>query len=312
MTRTETVLATFDRPTAAEPTRLAVPSDLHLDLDQHGTWRVSHRTTARLEAAVDRWNEQDLDAVVFIGDLVNDGIRAQYDAFDEIIADLEHPFYAIPGNHDLIQREGAESVDLREFERRYTPARHPYHERIGGVDLLAVNSNKSTRGSITDTYRGELASDSLDWLEQHIATVDHPLVAVHHNLPGVREFYDQAVENLDVAGGSPNFETAAGMLDAVAAGGSPLVLTGHLHFPAVVTRKGVTEFTLPSLGPYPCGYTVLEIDEYGTVATFHPVADFDHRVEGFVLGAEQSRVQLSAVQFAGLPLRNDRQTDGSR
>lgn len=300
------MLATFATPTAARPTRVAVPSDLHLNLDQHGTWRVSHRTEARLRAAVDRWNEQDLDAVFFVGDLVNDGTRAQFDAFDAIIDDLEHPFYAIPGNHDLIQREGADSLDLREFERRYAPDRHPYHERIGGVDFLAVNSNQSERGAITDTYRGELSEDTLGWLERKVASVEHPLVAVHHNLPGVRAFHDEAVEHLEVTGGSPSFENAADVLEAIAAGGSPLVLTGHLHFPGVVTCQGVTEFTLPSLGPYPCGYTVLEIDEHGTVATFHPVADFDERIEAFVLGAGQTRVQLAATQFAGLPLRDDR------
>lgn len=310
MIPTETVLATFATPTAAEPTRLAVPSDLHLNLEQHGTWRVSHRTSSRLRAAVESWNDKELDAVVFVGDLVNDGTVAQYDAFDEILADLEHPFYAIPGNHDLIQREGTESLDLAEFERRYAPGPHPYHERIGGIDLLGVNSNQSTRGSITDTYRGRLEDDTLDWLERKLDTVEHPLVAVHHNLPGIRSLHDEAIEQLEVTGGSPRFENADEAEDAIAAGGSPLVITGHLHFPAVVTRQGVTEFTLPSLGPYPCGYTILDIDEHGTVATFHPVADFDGRVEAFVLGAEQTRVQLAAAQFAGLPLRDDRPCEG--
>ena len=305
MTSSATVMARLETVTAETPTRIAIPSDLHLTLDQHGTWRSSHRTAERLRAAVQDWNGRDLDAVVFIGDLVSDGARSQFDAFDRIIADLDHPFYAIPGNHDLIQRDGVDSLGLPEFERRYTPGGHPYHERIGGVDLLAVNSNSSTDTTIADTYAGELSEATQSWLAERLSAVDHPLVVVHHNLPGVRALHDRSIQQLEVSGGSPGFENADAVLETLGDAGSPLVLTGHLHFPAIVTEQSVTEFTLPSLGPYPCGYTIFEIGQRGAVATFHSVADYDERIEAFVLAAEHTRAQLAAAQFTGFPLRDD-------
>lgn len=301
-----TVLATFDEPTAARPTRIAVPADLHLTVDASGTWRVSHRTPDRLKAAVAAWNEEALDAVVFIGDLVNDGTQTQFEAFDEIIADLEHPFYAIPGNHDLIARDDVASMSLTGFENRYGAEEFPYHRRIGGVDLVALNSNQSTHSTVTSTYAGAVSEETLGWLRSTLPELEHPLVTIHHNLPGVRGLHDRAVQALEVSGGSPGFENAAALQSVLRAAGGPLVVTGHLHFPAVITDGAVTEFTLPSLGPYPCGYTILDIDEQGTVATFHSVANLDDRIEAFVHATEHTRAQLAAAQFVGLPLRDER------
>jgi Icc protein len=71
----EPTLAQFAEPVAGENTRLAVLADLHLSVDEEGTWRVSHRTVDRLEAAVESLNERDdLDAVLFVGDLVQSGL----------------------------------------------------------------------------------------------------------------------------------------------------------------------------------------------------------------------------------------------
>ncbi|MEM6680498.1 MAG: metallophosphoesterase, partial [Pseudomonadota bacterium] len=41
-----------------------------------------------------------IDAVVLTGDLVNDGMAAEYEAFRTIAQGLTPPLLAIPGNHD--------------------------------------------------------------------------------------------------------------------------------------------------------------------------------------------------------------------
>lgn len=305
MTDADPVLARFDAPVAETPTRIAVLSDLHLTVEGSGTWRVSHRTADRLESAVASLNRQDLDAVLFIGDLVNEGTRQQYERFDRAIERLDHPFFAIPGNHDLIRWGTDDPFTLREFERRYTPGSLPYHERIGGIDLLALNSNRSTRSTVADSYEGRLRPETLRWLEEKLASVDHPLVAVHHALPGTRSILMDSMEQLPVSGGSPDFENGDELADTLVDGGAPLVLTGHLHFPAIATTGETHEFTLPSLGPYPNAYTVLRIDEHGTTATMHSVSEYDDRVESLVHGIDHSRVQLAAAQLAGLPLLDE-------
>lgn len=305
MTTRGSVLGRFDRPSAETTTRLAVLSDLHLNVEDEGTWRVSHRTEDRLESAVESLNRQDLDGVVFNGDLVQNGARAEYRAFDRIVDDLDAPFFAVPGNHDVHGFGSKEKLTLAEFERRYTPGGLPYHERIGGVDLLALDSNRSSRDSLVETYTGRLSTETLEWVEDKLSTVEAPIVSVHHNLPGSRAFLYDAEERFPVDAGSPNFENADELMALLVENEAPLVLTGHVHFPGVIDVEGVREFTLPALGPYPCGYTVLDVDERGTTAYFHPVADSGERIEALSSGLENCRVLLAASQLAGLPLVDD-------
>lgn len=303
MADTESLLARFAAPVASTPTRLAVLSDLHLSPDGQGTWRVSHQTADRLRATVESLNqEQDLDGVFFLGDLVQSGTHEEYEAFDRIIEGLEVPFFAIPGNHDLI---GNDSLPLSEFERRYTPGELPYRKRIGGIDLLALNSNRSTRESVADSFIGRLEPETLEWLSDQLATAEQPLVAVHHNLPGTRSILFDSDDSLPVAASSPGFENADELVEVLNDGGAPLVLTGHVHFPAVARMGAVREFTLPSLGPYPNVYTVLDIDERGTTATMHSVVNYEDRLESFVLGRDNCRVQLAAAQMTALPLLDE-------
>jgi len=92
------------------------------------------------------------------------------------------------------------------------------------------------------------------------------------------------------------------LLDVLDRTDAPLVLTGHLHVPTVAQAAAVREFTLPPLGPFPCGYTVLHVDERGTTATYHGVADFDGRIEALGLGLEQDRAVLAAAQLSDVPL----------
>lgn len=299
------VLGRLAKPTAAEETRLAILSDLHLSVDTSGTWRVSHRTEDRLEAAVDSLNRQELDGVLFNGDLVQSGARTEYEAFDRIIEDLDAPFFAVPGNHDLTEFGSGTKLTLPEFERRYTPGKLPYHERIGGIDLLALSSNASSRDAIAKTYAGRLSSETLEWLDEMLGIVDNPLVTVHHNLSGTRSLLYDSGEQMPVDPGSPAFENDDELVDVLARNAAPLVLTGHVHFPAIVRTRGTREFTLPALGPYPAAYTILEITERGTTAFLHPVTDRQERIEALVSGLENGRVLMAAAQSAGLPLGDD-------
>lgn len=299
-------LGQFDRPTAESPTRIALLADLHLSTEASGTWRVSHRTEARLERTIESVNAADVDATLFVGDLVQTGARGEYEALDRLLAGLETPFLAVPGNHDLYAAGSEPKLSLEEFERRYTPDSLPFHERIGGVDLIGLSSNASTRASLADTYNGRLSDATLEWLEERLETVEEPLIAVHHDLPGSRSFLFEAAEAFPVDAASPVFENADALVSVLRdAPGDPLVCTGHVHFPSVVPTRGVREFTLPALGPYPASYTVLEIGPSGTTAWLVPIADHGLRLEALSAGLGNARVLLAAAQLAGLPL-----TDG--
>lgn len=305
------VLGYFARPTADDRTRIAVVSDLHLSTSGFGTSRVLHRTEERLKRAVTSLNGDELDAVVFNGDLVQNGTKAEYDAFDRIVADLDPPLFAVPGNHDLIDRdEGSGTrLTLPEFERRYAPASFPYRVRVGGVDLIGLNSNASTRAALTDSYSGRVSHSTLDWLEDTLAEANSPVVSVHHALETVRRRYRDEQEQLPLEnGGCPAFENDGELIRALGENGDQLVVTGHLHLPTVARSMGVTEFTLPPLGPYPCGYTVLDVGSRGTIASFRSASTPTRQAEALGLGHESDRVLLAAAHMSNLPLVDDGRT----
>jgi DNA repair exonuclease SbcCD nuclease subunit len=299
------VIARFSELTADRPTRIAILSDLHLSEDEFGTARVLHRTRDRLNAVVESLNGQRLDGVLFNGDLVQNGTVAEFDAFDRAVKTLECPLYAIPGNHDLIERKetSGTQLTLSEFEHRYTPSSLPYRERVGGIDLIGLSSNASERGELTTSYRGRVSERSLDWLETTLGDVDSPLVAVHHTLDLVRNRYLTEQKRLPLEnGGCPEFENAGAVADVLADAGEQIIFSGHLHVPTLVQTDTLSEFTLPPLGPYPCGYTILDIDADGTTATFHAVTNHELQAEALGYGLESDRVLLAATHMSKLLL----------
>ena len=302
------ILGSFTRPTTEAHTRVAFVSGLHLSTRGYGTSRALHRTEERLKRVVASLNEDRLDAVVFNGDLVQNGTRAEYEAFDRIVADLDPSLFAVPGNHDLIDRgDGSTSqLTLAEFERRYAPTSFPYRVRIGGVDLIGLNSNTSTRAALTESYSGRVSSSTLDWLETATSEAESPIVSVHHTLETVREQYRNEREHLPLEdGGCPAFENDDELISVLGDGSDPLVVTGHLHVPTIVRSMDITEFTLPPLGPYPCGYTVLDVGSQGTVASFRSACPYARQAEALALGHESDRTLLAAARMSTLPLASD-------
>ncbi|WP_049970540.1 metallophosphoesterase family protein [Haladaptatus cibarius] len=93
------VFAHFARPRSAVPTTIAFVSDTHISSENQGTWKVFHRTQARLRTTLADANTRNVDAVVFAGDLTEEGSVPDFEAFDSLLSSLNVPFIAVPGNH---------------------------------------------------------------------------------------------------------------------------------------------------------------------------------------------------------------------
>ena len=304
-----TLLARFSDLTAAEPTRLGVVSDLHLCPESEGTWKVFHATEKRLRAAVEGFNALDSDGVLFTGDLTRDGRPTEFERFDEIVADLDAPFAAIPGNHDLpiADREDGPDLDVSTFACRYSPTGDfPFRWDVGDIEILGLSSHQATPGEPAPSFAGRVSDESLAWLESELESASHPLVTVHHDLPGARALYKRAREHLPGWSNPPEFENADALVDVLA--DSPAegpVLTGHIHAPSVTEHRGVREFNLPALGSFPSVYLVFDLTPEGTTVRMFGPRKADRRVDALGLGAENPRPMLAAAQLAGTPLADD-------
>jgi 3',5'-cyclic AMP phosphodiesterase CpdA len=135
-------------------------------------------TAAMLAAAIDAvlaFSPRP-DAVLFSGDLTNDGEPEAYAAMAPVLARLPMPAFAIPGNHD--NRDAMTALaDVVELGAggRY---RH-YASDLGELRLVALDS------LVPGAAHGALCAERLAWLEAELdGAGDRPLLLMMHHPPG--------------------------------------------------------------------------------------------------------------------------------
>jgi hypothetical protein len=157
-------LARLRRPTAARPTRLAVVADPHVTPWATGTWTVRHRAEERFARAIADSDRADVDAVVCLGDLTSDGRRVAFDRVDELLAALDVPVLAVPGERDVPKTsDGHRTPPVAAFAERYAAGSFPFVNRVGGVDLVGIDTATMPDDSLADAHGGAVSAAQLDW-----------------------------------------------------------------------------------------------------------------------------------------------------
>jgi len=302
------VMARLERPRSEERTRIAVVADPHISTREEGTSKLFEHTETHLRSAVADINDRDVDYTLCVGDITKDGERWNYDAADEILADLDTPFRAVPGNHDVF-KEGYdhENLPLAEFEARYTPDGLPFHERVGGVDVVGLNSSGGDDW-LTDSHDGLVTEDQREWLDETLPDLENPLIAVHHNLPTMSEQLVQHRDNNEPEMAiPPTMRDPDAFLDLLAEHEAPLLVTGHLHLPSATKERGVREIMSPTTCSFPQSYLVFDVGPDGTEIRLIPVADHG----GMMLGHYERHsdsvtgkglTDMAAIRLAQFPL----------
>lgn len=271
------VLARLAEPTSATPTRLAVVADPHVTPTERGTWKVYHRTETRFRAAIETVNELRPDATVLLGDLTKDGAPEEYEVVDEVLDGLVSPAVAVPGNHDVPKRwDDYDAPPASVFAERYGRGRYPFRVGVGGVDLVYLDS-ATGEGGLHDSHEGLVSQAQLDWLDRTLTDTRPSIVALHHNLLHARthtgQFPDADFYQLR------NADALHTVLDRHDV---PLVLSGHLHWPAAAKRGGVREVLAPATCSFPQAVLVADVGPEGTTVRLVPVAAGEALAEAFI------------------------------
>jgi len=308
-----TVMARLAAPTAARPTRLAVLADPHVSTRAAGSPKQFERTEGFLDAAVSDINSRGVDAVVSVGDLTKDGAPWDVARVDALLGDLNAPFLAVPGNHDVPKTfDDHRSASRGRFIDRYTPGRLPYGVSVGGVDLLALDSAWTPDGDLRESHDGRITPGQLAWLADRAETADCPVVFTHHTLPptATQAARSGAAAGVDMSA-VPIMRNGESVMETLAEAGVPLALTGHIHLPGVATHEApghtVTELTAPSICTYPQAYLVVDIDSRGTTVRYVPTASPSESLAAYrarLDGTDVDRAQaaVGATRTAGFPL----------
>ncbi|HUS17367.1 MAG TPA: metallophosphoesterase [Chloroflexia bacterium] len=270
--------------------RLAVISDIHLGHLPPTYGMVFPDEAGRLlDTAVTEINGQaDVDGVLVLGDLVDNGQPAELDDVAGRLARLHVPWYAIPGNHDVAFPPNPALLDRRRFYEQLARlgdqgASYADAAQTGGwtavlkpgVRLIGLDSN------VPGDWNGEVDAALQAWLRRTLDTAPEPcvIVAVHHALHQVFTGW-QAPDFMGHDWGKffcGNGPDVRALLD-----GYPqvrLVLTGHAHVTRVDPDGSRLLIGAPALGIYPMAYRVISLaeteDGWDITWRTQPVADAD-------------------------------------
>ncbi|QSG10635.1 3',5'-cyclic AMP phosphodiesterase CpdA [Halapricum desulfuricans] len=312
MTASGPVLAHLDRPRGPEA-RVGVVADPHLSTRAEGTSKLFEHTVDHFAAAIEDMRRRDVDAVLSPGDLTKDGEPWNYEAVDDVLADLDVPFLAVPGNHDVPKASDEhETPSVEQFARKYGPGELPFHAEVAGLDVFGVNS-AGTAERLTESHDGHVEQSQRDWLAEALENAIDPVVLVHHNFPPVSEQLaaHQAIEPEMAV--PPTMREPAPLAETLAAGDTALILTGHYHLPTADHYRGVREIATPTTCSFPQSYLLLGVSPEGTTVRLVPVADetgleMAHARRSADSTTARGLTAIAAARIASLPLIDDRQT----
>lgn len=304
------VMARLADPTTEDTTRLAIVADPHVSTRDSGTSKLYDKTLAHFEAAITDAQRRSPDAVLSVGDLTKDGEPWNFDAVDAVIDGLDIPFYSIPGNHDVPKANDAhEPLAVDGFADRYAPTGqgYPFHVRIGGVDVLGLNS-AGTRQRLYETHDGTVDAEQLAWLADTLGVAHNPIVLNHHNLPAMYDEYRAYRDAIDPdIPMPPTTRNPEPLVKTLVAGGRPLVFSGHYHIPATAVTEGVREIMAPTTCSFPQGYLMVEVGPRGTSVRLIPVADgaglrAAYHQRATDSAAARALTAMAAIRLAQFPL----------
>ncbi len=198
-------------------------------------------TEARLRAAVATINAAKPDLVLHTGDFAHKGAPEAYELAQSILADLDAPFYAIPGNHDLRANMRAAFRDTAWMPEKDSPdAFIHYAIDAGPVRILALDS------VIPGEAGGELCEARLGWLKARLdEDAETPTMLALHHPP-----FSSGLDGFS-ATGLGGVEALAALLQ----GRSNVVriVAGHIHRNIVGMCGGVPAVVAPSAS-YPFAF----------------------------------------------------------
>jgi 3',5'-cyclic AMP phosphodiesterase CpdA len=304
------LFARLAHPTSRTRTRIALVADAHLSPTASGTWKVYHRSETRFRTAVGAVNDVDPDLTLLLGDLTRDGRPDEFACVREALAEFDHPWVALPGNHDVPKRwDDYETPTVESFAERYADGSFPFVRRAGDVEVVGLDT-ASGDGSLTDTHEGAVPDGHLEWLDEALSPGRTTVVGLHHTL-----FHPRRHAGGFPEGDSYQLRNAEAVRGVLTDNDVSLVVSGHLHWPATARRDGLREVVAPATCSFPQAAMLLDVGPLGTDVHLLPLAGPEGTAEAYALARSGNAHGQSVAAHADregltdLPVVDERRGD---
>jgi Icc protein len=227
----------------APPLLIAQISDLHIK--PRGVLAYQRVDTATaLTRCIDTLNRftPRPALVVISGDLADTPLAAEYEHVKALLAPLEIPFIAIPGNHDSrdLMRTALPGLGYAQASGALNSMR-----KVGDVDVVLLDS------SVPGAAHGELDATTLTWLDAVLAaSATRPALLFLHHPPFVTGITHMDVQNLR------NADALAALIRKHPR--ARLIAAGHVHRATFTTFAGVAA----TICPVPNHAVALDLDAH--------------------------------------------------
>lgn len=229
-------------------------SDLHLFDDPNKLMNgVNTADTFESVLSLVKQQRDNVDLLVLTGDLCHEPTPKNYDRLFAALDDINIPFVAIPGNHDVTLEL---DHHLPFAQRRHLPVKADsrlqtrYSIATDYWDLLLLDS------SCEGHSHGEFDEQSLRWLAQQLANADRPCaIFCHHPMVLIDSAW---LDKYTIINSERFWEVVMPYLDRIKA-----IFVGHIHQEMHKITYGTSVFGCPSTSlqfkPLCKDYTIDEI-----------------------------------------------------
>jgi Icc protein len=173
------------------------------------------------------------DVVLVTGDITNTGIIEETEHAATLLAQLQCPFYVIPGNHD-----DRSTLNAAFDDNAHPPGYQGFSNYvIEGFDVRLIAMDSTVPGS----PGGEICHSRAEWLDQRLSEFEQqPTVIFMHHPPvmcGVLETDMDGFSGVDLLSGVVNKYNNI-----------ERIVCGHIHLPTHARWHGTVVSTAPSMG----------------------------------------------------------------
>lgn len=245
--------------------RFAQVSDTHISDRDNTSYKMLAKSKPLLEAAIKQLNKvENLDFVMFTGDLVDQPFLQSYKDFFTILTDLKYPSLATFGNHDTgsissetgkLMPEGALSKDevLKmfqdcfpnyKFDKTYYALSPKKDYRMIVLDPV-IGKDASSNGLISD--------EQLEFLDNELNENQDKVIVIFQHHPVVEPFESSHHKIL-------NSDKYMAIIQKYK---NPIaIFSGHYHATKITRQDNIIHVSTPSLVTYPDAFRVVSITNY--------------------------------------------------